>query len=55
MGESIQVDAWSADHTARVRYRGSDWTAIPADGTPEGSGLYRVREISGSRLVVEKI
>ena len=54
-GEPVHVDAWSADATATVRYRGSIWTAVPADGLPQGVGPHRVREVNGSRLVVEKI
>lgn len=54
-GESVHVDAWSADHTATVRYRGTTWTAVPAGGTPQGTGLHRVRQVDGSRLVLEKI
>ena len=55
VGEAVHVDAWTADNTAIVRYRGSVWTAIPAGGMPTGTGPHRVREVSGSRLVVEKI
>lgn len=54
-GESVHVDAWTADNTSTVRYRGTVWTAVPAGGTPQGPGLHRVREVSGSRLVVEKV
>ena len=54
-GETVQVDAWTAENTTRVRYRGSVWTAVPAGGTPQGTGLHRVRQVDGSRLVVDKI
>ncbi|RYF16815.1 MAG: NfeD family protein [Comamonadaceae bacterium] len=54
-GEPVHVDAWSADNTATVRYRGSTWTALPAGGTPQGTGAHRVREVDGSRLIIEKI
>jgi membrane protein implicated in regulation of membrane protease activity len=54
-GEPVHVEAWSADNTASVRYRGTTWTAIPAGGSPQGTGLHRVREVSGSRLVLEKV
>jgi membrane protein implicated in regulation of membrane protease activity len=54
-GEAVHVDAWTADNTATVRYRGTVWTAVPAGGVPGGPGAHRVREVSGSRLVVEKI
>jgi membrane protein implicated in regulation of membrane protease activity len=54
-GEHVHVDAWSADNTTSVRYRGTVWTAVPAAGTPQGTGAHRVRQVDGSRLVVEKI
>ncbi len=54
-GERVHVDAWSADNTSQVRYRGAVWTAIPAGGTPQGAGAHRVRQVDGSRLVLEKI
>jgi len=54
-GEHVHVDAWTADNTASVRYRGTVWTAVPVGGTPQGSGPHRVRHVDGSRLVLEKI
>jgi membrane protein implicated in regulation of membrane protease activity len=54
-GEHVHVEAWSADNTCTVRYRGTTWTAVPAEGTPRGTGTHRVRQVDGSRLVVEKI
>jgi membrane protein implicated in regulation of membrane protease activity len=54
-GEAVQVEAWSPDNTSTVRYRGTVWTAVPVGGTPKGTGLHRVREVHGSRLVVEKV
>ncbi|MGE0499270.1 MAG: NfeD family protein [Ramlibacter sp.] len=55
VGESLHVDAWNPDGTASVRYRGANWTVIPVPGTVPGTGAHRVREVVGSRLVVEKI
>jgi membrane protein implicated in regulation of membrane protease activity len=55
IGEVVQVDAWSADGTASIRYRGANWTAVTPDGAPQDAGPHRVREVVGSRLVVEKI
>jgi membrane protein implicated in regulation of membrane protease activity len=54
-GEHVHVAAWTADNTSVVRYRGTTWTAVPASGTPEGTGAHRVRHVDGSRLVLEKI
>ena len=55
LGEMVQVGAWAADHTALVRYRGTNWTAVPAGGVSQGPGPHRVREVTGTRLVLEKI
>jgi membrane protein implicated in regulation of membrane protease activity len=55
IGETVQVDAWNADGTATVRYRGTNWTVVPAPGTGHGHGAHRVREVVGNRLVVERI
>jgi len=55
VGESVQVETWGADNTANVRYRGANWTVEPVGGVPQGTGLHRVREVSGNRLIVEKV
>jgi membrane protein implicated in regulation of membrane protease activity len=55
VGESVQVEAWNADGTATVRYRGAAWTVVAAPGTAQGTGMHRVREVVGNRLVIEKI
>ena len=55
VGETVQVNAWNADGTASVQYRGASWTVVAAAGTTPSPGTHRVREVVGSRLVVEKI
>jgi membrane protein implicated in regulation of membrane protease activity len=55
VGEAVQVNAWAPDATATVRYRGANWTVVAHDGEHEGPGQYRIREVTGSRLVVEKV
>ena len=55
VGESVQVDAWNLDGTASVRYRGAQWTVIHRAGVAPATGLHRVAEVVGSRLVVDKI
>ena len=54
IGEVVQVEAWGADGSASVHYRGARWTAVAAHGTPREPGPYRIREVVGNRLVVEK-
>ena len=55
IGERVQVDAWNADGTATVRYRGAQWTVVARAGVTPSAGEHRVAEVIGSRLVVEKI
>ena len=55
VGETVHVDAWNADGTASVKYRGAAWAVVAAPGTALEPGAFRVREVVGSRLVVEKI
>ncbi|MBG9386978.1 NfeD family protein [Caenimonas aquaedulcis] len=55
VGETVQVDAWNPDGTASVRYRGANWTVVPFAPGTAATGAHRVREVVGSRLVVEKI
>jgi membrane protein implicated in regulation of membrane protease activity len=54
VGETVQVDAWNADGTASIKYRGANWTAV-AGGPDHATGPHRVREVVGNRLVLEKI
>ena len=55
VGEIVHVDAWNPDGTATIKYRGANWTVIPEGGAVQTTGAHRVREVIGSRLVVEKI
>ncbi|MBA2675012.1 NfeD family protein [Ramlibacter sp.] len=55
IGETVQVELWHSDGTAKVKYRGAQWTVSSVTGAPQGTGAHRVREVVGSRLVVEKI
>ena len=55
VGETVLVEAWRPDGTAQVRYRGASWTVAHPPGAAPAAGLHRVREVVGSRLIVEKI
>lgn len=54
IGETVTVNAWNADGTANVHYRGANWTAIHRAGVTPTSGLHRVAELVGNRLLVDK-
>jgi len=55
IGETVQIEGWRPDGTALVKYRGAQWTVVPAPGAQQGTGAHRIREVVGSRLVVEKL
>ena len=55
IGELVHVEQWKEDGTTIVRFRGANWTAIladPAESTVKGK--FRIKEMLGNRLVVEK-
>ncbi len=55
IGEILQIDEWQSDGTASVRYRGAQWTVIQRPGNAPTPGAYRVAELVGSRLMVDKV
>lgn len=54
VGEIIQVEAWLPDGSAQVKYRGALWRVIPRPGNAPVPGSYRVAELVGSSLLVDK-
>lgn len=54
IGETLHVPEWSSDGTARIPYRGSQWTVVLRAGSMPAAGLYRVIEVQGNRLIVDK-
>lgn len=55
IGQMVQVRSWHADGTATLKYRGAVWTAELLQGSSAGVGTYRIAQIVGSRLVLEKV
>lgn len=55
IGEIVQVEAWNADGTAQVHYRGANWTVLHRPGNVPTSGPHRVAEVIGNRLMVDKL
>ena len=53
IGQTVSVPAWQ-DGTARVMYRGALWDVELAPGAAAlpKPGLYTIREVRGSRLIV---
>ena len=55
IGQTLTIDEWkhSGNHnTARVMYRGAMWDVDLAAGATAQPGLFIIREVRGSRLVV---
>ena len=52
VGERVHVSSWAADRTARVRYRGSTWSARLAPGASPSPGDHIVTAIEGIWLVL---
>ena len=55
IGQTVHVDAWQADGTASVKYRGSFWTVQLQEGSASGAGSYAIEQVIGSRLIVKKL
>ena len=55
IGETLMIEQWNADGTAMVKYRGAQWTAIHRPGITPQTGLHRVSELVGNRLLVDSI
>jgi len=52
VGARVRVDAWDADRTARVEYRGAQWSVRLAPDAPAVPGRFLVRAVEGNWLVV---
>jgi membrane protein implicated in regulation of membrane protease activity len=58
IGQILAIDHWSSKggtDVARVSYRGALWDAELAHGAVAQSGMFVIREIRGSRLIVSNV
>ena len=55
IGQTIYIEAWQADGTANVKYRGSNWIAQLQAGSEPAAGNYIIEQVIGSRFIVKKI
>jgi membrane protein implicated in regulation of membrane protease activity len=53
VGAVVRVDAWNADGSASIKYRGAQWAVLAAPGVAHSAGSFRVREVIGNQLVLE--
>ena len=55
IGETVRVEQWAPDGTTTVKYRGATWTAVMSTPTEvTGAGNFRITQLQGNRLVLEK-
>lgn len=54
IGQSVQVDAWSADGRTQVQYRGAAWQARFIGNEPARSGRHVIRAVEGSCLLLDR-
>ncbi|EJO32679.1 NfeD family protein [Achromobacter marplatensis] len=52
IGQTVTVEAWSEQGTARVWYRGAHWQAELARGQAQRAGEHIITELRGSTLVL---
>lgn len=52
IGQTVAVEAWSEQGTARVWYRGAHWQAELAPGQTPRAGEHTIIELRGSTLVL---
>ena len=55
VGETVLIEGWNADGTATVKYRGATWIAIHRPGVSPATGMHRVAELVGNRLLVDPL
>lgn len=52
IGQTVNVEAWADNGSARVWYRGAHWQAELAAGQPALAGEHIIVELRGTRLVL---
>lgn len=54
VGQTVRIDQWAENRTARATYRGALWDVELAPGEAAVAGEFVIREIQGNRLVVTR-
>lgn len=52
VGQTVRVDAWKSDRSARAQYRGAVWDVELAPGEAPVAGDFEIRAIVNNRLVL---
>lgn len=54
VGEQVRVDAWNADGTAQVSYRGAMWSVQYVGQGAPAPGMHVIESLQGSRLMLNR-
>ena len=54
IGQTVHVEAWSAEGTTQVQYRGAAWAARYIGQEPAVGGRHVIRAIEGSSLLLDR-
>lgn len=52
VGQTLRVEQWTPNRTARANYRGATWDVELVPGDEPASGEFVIREIAANRLIV---
>ena len=56
IGETVEVRSWESNGTARIMYRGAEWSVksseTESEGSPLPTGPHRIVEVRGNTLIV---
>ncbi|MEO6745569.1 MAG: NfeD family protein [Caldimonas sp.] len=55
IGDRVHVDRWTDERTARVRHRGTEWTARLAPGAEARGGEHIVSAVEGNWLILTPV
>jgi membrane protein implicated in regulation of membrane protease activity len=55
VGETVNVEAWDEQGQTHVKHRGAQWSAQCVQGRALELGLHRIVEVTGNRLILEKV
>lgn len=54
IGAVVLVEIWSEQKTAQVQHRGANWAAVLSPGQVALPGSYRIIDVKGNHLILEK-
>jgi membrane protein implicated in regulation of membrane protease activity len=54
VGQTVRIEQWTANRTARAAYRGAQWDVELAAGEDAQPGEFVIRDVLGSRLIVSR-